>query len=165
MDVPTVGRMAGFFDPQGAFVSVMRYEPMEEGAPASDPDFVEGFATPGAFSWYHLSTPDQAAARAFYADVFGWEIRVDQMQDGPYDTIVVDGVGIGGIIPPASPGDRAHWTGFVTVADVDAALAAAVESGGTVVVPGWDIPGVGRIAEIADPTGATLWIATYASPA
>ncbi len=43
---------------------------------------------------------------------------------------------------------------------VDAALARAVESGGSCCVPAFDVPGVGRIARIDDPTGAGFYVMT-----
>lgn len=159
--VPGVGRMAGFADPQGAHFNLMEYESAPDGTGAPESSFADGFATPGAFSWYHVNARDVEASAAFYQDLLGWHIRRDTMPGGPYRTIVVAGEGIGGIIPVAAPEFSPHWTAFVTVADVDETLERAVKGGGSVVVPAMDVPGVGRIAELADPTGAMLWIAAY----
>ena len=49
---------------------------------------------------------------------------------------------------------------YVAVDDVDAAVGKVAEAGGQVVQPCFDVPGIGRIAMIADPTGAMLGIMT-----
>ena len=56
-------------------------------------------------------------------------------------------------------GTPASWTSYVTVADVDATAARALELGGTVTRDAFDIADVGRAALIEDPQGAVvaLW--------
>jgi predicted enzyme related to lactoylglutathione lyase len=49
----------------------------------------------------------------------------------------------------------AHWNVYFTVAELEASLKIVTEQGGKVLVPPVSI-GVGRIAVISDPTGATL---------
>lgn len=44
------------------------------------------------------------------------------------------------------------------VPDLDVALSATDAAGGAITVPAFDAPGVGRIARIADPTGAGLYL-------
>ncbi len=51
-----------------------------------------------------------------------------------------------------------HWSIYVLVPDADACVARAVEYGGSVSVPAFDAPGVGRIARIDDPTGAGVYV-------
>ena len=50
-------------------------------------------------------------------------------------------------------GVPAHWAVYFAVADTDAAVKTAIELGGSVVIPAEDTP-YGRIALVADPTGA-----------
>ena len=52
---------------------------------------------------------------------------------------------------------------YVQVPDVDAIVAKAQAAGGAVCVPAFDAPGVGRIAMIADPTGAACYVITLRS--
>ncbi len=59
-------------------------------------------------------------------------------------------------MPPA-------WGCYVTVDQVDATVARVTALGGKVVVPAMDIPGVGRMAVIADPQGATLSVMQYSA--
>jgi hypothetical protein len=65
-----------------------------------------------------------------------------------------DGHEVGGIMgsPDAA---RSFWNTTFEVADTDAAVAAAVELGGTVTVPPAEMP-YGRFATLEDPFGAEL---------
>jgi predicted enzyme related to lactoylglutathione lyase len=70
-----------------------------------------------------------------------------------YDGVYTAGLG------PMMPGMEAipsHWTSYVSVDDVDAIVAKAESLGATVVAPIMDIFESGRMAVIADPTGAQL---------
>jgi predicted enzyme related to lactoylglutathione lyase len=55
-------------------------------------------------------------------------------------------------------GARPCWLGYVAVGDVDDAIARATAAGASVLMPAWDQPGVGRLAMIADPQGAPLYL-------
>mgnify|MGYP002062992587 CR=1 FL=1 len=82
------------------------------------------------------------------------------MQDGSsYSSIVVGETPIGGFSP--MPEETGAWTIFVTVPDVDAAVTRAEASGGTVLAPAMDMPGVGRMATLADPQGARFAVIAY----
>lgn len=112
----------------------------------------------GKFVWYDLMTNDVAKAASFYEELVGWtwkEMEVEGM--GTYRMIHAAGTEHGGLVP-IRPEDNlpSHWIGYVTVDDVDAAAAKAVELGGKAPVPGTDIPGVGRFAVIVDPQGAAV---------
>jgi predicted enzyme related to lactoylglutathione lyase len=54
------------------------------------------------------------------------------------------------------------WSAYVRVESADAAAARAQLVGGKVVVPPFDIPGAGRIAVLADPTGAVFSVVSGA---
>ena len=56
-----------------------------------------------------------------------------------------------------------HWSIYIPVPDVDACLARAVELGGKVCVPAFNVPGVGRIARLNDPAGAGVYVITLGS--
>jgi len=77
---------------------------------------------------------------------------------GSYEMIIAPGgTMIGGYARPRAS-ERAQWLSFASVHDVDATVRAAVAAGGTIVVPPSDMNGVGRMARIADPQGAELWV-------
>ncbi|MEO9898583.1 MAG: VOC family protein [Paracoccaceae bacterium] len=116
----------------------------------------------GAPGWIGHAGPDQNAAKAFYEKVLGWNVQDIPMQDGSsYSSIVVGDTPIGGYSP--MPEKDGSWTIFVTVADVDVAVALTQEAGGTVLTPPMDMPGVGRMATLIDPQGARFAVITYES--
>lgn len=126
----------------------------------------------GDFVWYELITADADAAGEFYGKVIGWtSTRADQpgmdyrffsSGDGS-DT--ADGVGGYMAITPemVAGGARPSWVGYIGVDDVDATVTAVIGAGGTVLMPAWDLPNVGRMAMIADPTGAPFFVMRGAS--
>ena len=127
---------------------------------------------PGMPSWIDLSTPDQAGAKAFYSELFGWTytdnpISADD-QSQFYSMAQIGEETAGGIFTlsneMAEAGMPPCWQLYFTVAEVDASVARAVELGGSVLQEPFDVepaPGmaVGRVAVIQDPGGAVacLW--------
>ena len=110
---------------------------------------------PGTFSWVELVTGDADAAKAFYAEVFGWEYRDHPIDDGiVYSTALVDGKAAGALF--ASADQPPHWNCYVTVASVDEATRRAGELGASVTAEPFDVMDIGRMSVIADPTGAAL---------
>ena len=84
------------------------------------------------------------------------------MPDMTYTLFNVSGAGVAGAMA-LTPEHKAqgippNWTGYVCVDDCDAAAAKAKSLGGSVMREPFDIPGVGRIAIIADPHGAVIAI-------
>jgi len=116
----------------------------------------------GRFIWYELITTDTAGAKAFYDDVVGWTSQDMPMPDGLYTVLQADGNGVGGVmqIPPdaKAKGTPPNWTGYIAVDDTDAAAAKVKTLGGSIMRPPQDIPGIGRFAVVADPTGAVFAI-------
>lgn len=112
----------------------------------------------GSFCWYELMTPDPVAATAFYRKVVGWNEQAMGAPEAPYTVLLAGDRGIGGImpVPPHAEGMHPHWIGYVLVDDVDAAAANVAKAGGVVHRAAWDIPGVGRMAVVADPHGAAF---------
>lgn len=122
---------------------------------------------PGAFVWNELATSDVGAARDFYAQTLGWTFDEFELPDGRYwvaksgDAVVG---GLGGFDTAAVPGTTSSaWFAFVGVDDVDARVARAVAHGGTVIQAPHDVPSVGRVAVVRDPTGAVLGLMKGAS--
>ncbi len=117
----------------------------------------------GNFSWFELTTTDVAAAKAFYAALFGWETKDMPMPGMTYTVVSAGGDEVAGMMamPQQAAGVPPHWGIYVSVDDVDATVRRAGELGGKVVVPPQAVPGVGRFAVIADPQGATIAAITY----
>lgn len=113
----------------------------------------------GQFTWRELMTNDVGKAKSFYAELFNWSYESMQLPNGAYLVIKLGERSIGGIMTkPAGMSLANAWTSYVSVADVDATIAATREHGGLVYAPPQDIPGVGRFGMIADPSGAALQI-------
>lgn len=118
---------------------------------------------PGTFSWVDLATSDLEGATAFYSGLFGWETEGTATPDGgTYVMCRIDGADVAGMgsQPPeqTEQGVPPHWNNYVTVASADEATARAEELGGSVLVPPFDVMEAGRMAVIADPTGAPLCV-------
>lgn len=116
----------------------------------------------GTHIWYELMTSDPEAAGRFYADVIGWSVGgfggATISGEGDYRIFTApDGEGVGGMMK--APGNAPPgWFGYISVDDVDAATEAVTQAGGSVHVPPTDLPGVGRMALLADPQGAPFYV-------
>ena len=149
MEIPEVGRMAPIADPQGAVLSVYQ--------PAGDVPDVP--ASEGVFVWDELVANDVEAAKAFYSATLGWTTGEMQGAFGTYTLVKgASGADAGGILPRPEdmPQGPAFWLVYLGTADVDATVARATELGATVMAEPFDVPTVGRIAILTDPTGAAF---------
>jgi uncharacterized protein len=119
------------------------------------------------FIWYELLTSDPAAAAVYYGAVIGWTAADSGVPGMDYRILSMKGSGVGGLMPipaaAAKGGMKPSWLGYIGVANVDKSIASIVAAGGTVHMPPADIPAVGRIAMVADPQGASIYIMTPAS--
>jgi uncharacterized protein len=148
MDMPEVGRFALIQDPQGAVISAY--------AAAGDSPVGEG-----VFVWDELSSPDVDASKRFYTEVFGWTSDDQDMGGGVTYTIFSKGeTQVAGLMKQVAQtaGQPAEWHPYIGVEDVDATAEKGVGLGATLLVPGTDIPGMGRFAMLTDPNGAMFGI-------
>jgi len=111
----------------------------------------------GVTSWIDTEQPDPEAARAFYAELFGWTLT-GAGPAGSYAIATLDGEDVAAI-GAASAGSPARWNTYVAVDGADATAAAVRAGGGTVLAPPADIGRAGRAATCRDPFGAEfrLW--------
>jgi predicted enzyme related to lactoylglutathione lyase len=117
----------------------------------------------GAFCWNELATRDLDAAKRFYTELLGWQLKESDAAGMAYHEIVAPGgEHIGGLyqMGPEYGEAPAHWMAYVAVDDVDARAARVEGLGGKVCVPPTDIPNVGRFCVVTDPSGATLSLIT-----
>ncbi|MDR6287794.1 MULTISPECIES: VOC family protein [Inquilinus] len=124
----------------------------------------------GTFCWNELNTRDPAAARDFYAQTLGWSFETMPMAGGgEYLVASIGGRMVGGVFDlrglPGMDAVPPHWFAYIEVDDVDARVAAAQQAGATLMRDIFDVPGVGRIAIVRDPTGAVVGWMTSAAPA
>jgi predicted enzyme related to lactoylglutathione lyase len=118
----------------------------------------------GFFGWVDLVSTDVPAAKAFYSGLFGWETEDIPTPMGPaYTMCRLGGQLVAGIGPQppgmAEAGVPSMWNSYLMVEDVDATCAAVAAAGGAVVMPAMDVMTEGRMAMVADPSGAVvgLW--------
>ena len=114
----------------------------------------------GKIIWSELMTRDYEAAKAYFADVLGWTYKDMEGMGGRY-TIAHLGeepvAGIGDSVAMNLPDEiPSHWMTYIAVDDIDSAVERTEAAGGTVKNKPFDVPGVGKIAIVADPSGAVF---------
>jgi predicted enzyme related to lactoylglutathione lyase len=119
---------------------------------------------PGMFCWVDLATKDPAAAKKFYSEVFGWKTEDQPVPGGPpYTMAMLGSAPVAGMMELMAEQKNKkmppHWNAFVAVTNVDEVTKKATSLGATVHAPPMDVMDVGRMAVLADPSGATfsLW--------
>ena len=152
IDVGALGRMAILTDPSGARFGLWQAGTMIGAGLVNEP---------GGLVWEDLRSTDPDAARSFYGALFGYRYEPLEMAGPDYATFGLPSEpyvlgGAGGLmgLPDGTP---SHWLVYFSVADTDAATAAAEQAGGTVVAPAMDTP-FGRMACLADPDGAAFMV-------
>ncbi len=150
MEIPNVGTFAVLDDPTGAPIYLFEILPERR---ASSTGYDRG---PGHIIWNELITNDLTAATAFYRGIAGWEMVPMGPDPLSYTIAKVDGAPVAGLFQPAEPPAIAAWIMSVETEDIDATIARAVELGGKVVHAANTMPGIGRTAWIADPTGGVI---------
>ncbi|KNH16640.1 glyoxalase [Arthrobacter sp. ZBG10] len=152
LEVPDQGTMLFFQDSAGAATG------------AWQPGAMHGFdiaAEPGAPAWFELHAKDYQGALEFYTSVFGWHPAV--LSDTPEFRYATSGEGENahaGVMDASAylPADvPPHWQVYFAVDDADASVAAALTLGATL-LEGPQDSGFGRVAQLADPTGARFRI-------
>jgi predicted enzyme related to lactoylglutathione lyase len=149
MDIPEQGRMAWVADPTGAPVGLWQDKGFAGSQRANEH---------GTNIWNELVTSDLARATPFYDQVLGLQAEAMDMEGSPepYTVLNVDGRAVAGTSAPQGEGVPPHWNVNFNVDDADAAVARALELGGTAVVAPFDVPGIGRLAVLQDPQGAAF---------
>ncbi|MEW1812480.1 VOC family protein [Pseudarthrobacter phenanthrenivorans] len=153
MEVPDQGHMAMFGDAGGAAIGAWQFGGHT------------GFQIKGEHGtpyWHELHTRDYDASVAFYRDVFGWDTSImSDTEEFRYTTLGNGGNARAGImdaslyLPAEAP---ATWQVYFAVEDTDAAVESAASLGAHTIHPAEDTP-FGRMATLADPTGAVFKVA------
>ena len=113
----------------------------------------------GTFCWNELMTRDAKAATKFYTELVGWKAVESGMPGVDYTLLKAGDTEAGGLMqmPADVPNEvPSHWMTYIQVDDVDALVSKVTELGGQVIHGPQDIPNVGRIVIIQDPTGAAV---------
>jgi predicted enzyme related to lactoylglutathione lyase len=113
----------------------------------------------GTVAWTELLSTDPEAAKAFYEKTLGWTFERFPLGDAPYwvikagDTMVG---GLGGMASADHKSDETYWLTSLEVTDIDRRFAEALTLGATAITPPHDVPGIGRVATLRDPTGGVV---------
>jgi predicted enzyme related to lactoylglutathione lyase len=118
-------------------------------------------ATQSPFIWHELVTSEQKKSGEFFSQLLGWTRKeVDAGPFGIYTLFQKDGNDVAGMMSPTpdTPVNGSYWHSYIAVDDVDICAKQAVTLGGGVVVAPHDVPDVGRICIVSDPTGAIAYL-------
>jgi predicted enzyme related to lactoylglutathione lyase len=148
MEIPGSGRMSVALDPDGGAFGVWQALGMNGFGVANEP---------GSVTWTDARLTDVDAGKEFYSAVFGYTYQPVPGAPDDYGTVHAGGDPVGGMggMMGGPSGAPAHWLTYFAVADADAAVAAAQQGGGSVVMPLEDTP-FGRMGVLTDPFGATF---------
>lgn len=117
---------------------------------------------PGSFCWVDLSTTDAEASRSFYSRLLGWTAIDNPVGEGMvYSMMQKNGMNVCGLyeMGPDMEGVHPHWSSYISVPDVDAAVEKVAAAGGSLIMGPGDVFEAGRMAFASDPAGAAfgLW--------
>ncbi|MYS11165.1 VOC family protein [Streptomyces sp. SID6041] len=149
-DIMEAGRAGALTDPGGARFAIWQ--------PGTTRGLDRTSAT-NTLVWVELHTEDPEGTLAFYRTLFGWrsaEMDAPGMRYRVLSTAEGDqqDATFGGAAELHDMRRGPRWIVYFDVADADATVTAALAHGGSVLMPAADIPGVGRVAWLADPFGA-----------
>lgn len=112
----------------------------------------------GKIVWRDLSVPDAVQIRDFYSQVIGWRAESVEMEGYADFNMIAPGAEqpTAGICHARSANAAlpAQWLIYITVADLDQALAHCQALGGHILVDPKPVSDTQRYAVIQDPAGA-----------
>jgi predicted enzyme related to lactoylglutathione lyase len=150
--MPKRGEQAVFADPEGALFGVIK------SSSGDTPDFL---AEPGDWVWIELLSRDARKAGEFYRAVAGYDIIENDTSPRSDDFIFVS-KGYARAAALTLPKDKADvqpsWLLFVRVKSVRECVTAVPGLGGKVLLAPTGKLLDGKVAVIADPTGAELGV-------
>ena len=116
----------------------------------------------GVPCWVEPWQEDPDTAATFYAGVFGWDVEkgTPPSTDTRYYMCRLGGSDVAAIGSPRQAGMPPTWTTYVWVDDADAVAASAVKAGGSLLAEPFGSLDGGRMAIVADPSGAVFGVWT-----
>jgi predicted enzyme related to lactoylglutathione lyase len=150
--MPERGEQAVFADPEGAVFGVVK-------SSSGDPE--DFLAEPGDWIWVELLSRDARKAGEFYRAVAGYEIVENDASPRSGDYIFATG-GYARAATLTLPGDKQqvqpNWLLFVRVKSISECVRQTGQLGGKVLLaPSAQLLN-GKLAVIADPTGAAIGV-------
>jgi predicted enzyme related to lactoylglutathione lyase len=120
----------------------------------------------GKVIFLELVTPDLAAAKAFYAGLFGWAFRDVTVGTTEYAEGSLNGHPVAGLARrelPSAARRQPAWLAFLAVNDADATSKTALLGGAKLLAAPHTVAGRGREAVFADPQGAVFAVLASSS--
>lgn len=118
----------------------------------------------GEFCWTEIASTNLEACKSFYKNVFGLEMQkspntVEAFEYAEFN--LANQYPMGGMyqisaemfgehLPPP------HFLSYISVEDVDETTSQAFDLGARIIKPTMDVPNVGKMSIIEDPTGAMI---------
>jgi predicted enzyme related to lactoylglutathione lyase len=147
------GMQAVYRDPQGAVFSVLKPDkPISAKDPVKD----------GEFFWQDLFVKDPKAASEFYATLFGFEAHLEDIEGLSRVVLSSADYSQAGIDKLPEGVQRAGWLPYVLVDDVPGTISKAIANGGKSLVAPTGSLLSGKMAVIADPSGAVIGLIDWA---
>ena len=147
------GRVALLADPEGTPFGVIR---------AVDGDPADREAAPGEFLWRELWAGEGARMAAFYRELGNYTLRrVSASGDRDEWLLAAGETPRAGVIEKVDASVRPTWLPYLRVADLAATLRAVESAGGRVLAAPSPQRRAGRVAIVADVTGAPLGLALW----
>jgi predicted enzyme related to lactoylglutathione lyase len=152
-DVPALGKLAVFKDAEGAVFGTIRLN-------AGDPE--DYLAEAGEWIWLQLLSRDSRKAADFYAKLAKYELIDNPLSDREDSYLLASNgyarAALGGVAATHTKNQQPTWLPFVRVENIAESIRKAEKLGGKVIVFRRDDLLDGRVAVLADPTGAAIGI-------
>ncbi len=147
---PKRGEQAVFEDPEGAVFGVVK-------SSSGDPE--DFLAEPGDWIWIQLLSREARDSADFYRTVAGFEVVENTSTNRLSDYVLVsEGYARATVrtIPDGNPQVQPTWLPFVRVQNVNESVSRAKELGGKALIEPAAHLIKGKVAVVADPTGAAI---------
>lgn len=150
-DIPP-GRFAVVAAPSGASFSLF-HEADPEGSTNHED-------APGEIHWNELHSTDLDRDLKWLQEAFDLTANRMEMPDGPYYVLKQGEAMTGGAMAATNPQAPSMWLSWVHVEDVEETRNKVLKEGGSAHTEVMEVPQVGRMAVVADPTGGVFGIIT-----
>lgn len=149
-DIPP-GRFSVVAAPSGAAFTLFK---------ESGPDAQNAPNEVGGIHWTELHSTDIEPDLKWLTKTFGYTLEEMPMPTGPYFLLKDGDETAGGAMASVNPEAPSMWLTWVHVENVDETLTRVKSNGGKTHGDTMDVPGIGRMAICADPTGGVFGVIT-----
>lgn len=149
MEIPP-GRFSVVATPSGAALTF--FHEADEAASTHHPGGI------GGVEWTELHSTDLDKDLAWLTSTLGFELGEMPMPSGTYYLLKTGDKMRGGAMTAMAPGAPSMWLTWFAVASADDAVERVKTQGGNVLSEPMDMPGVGRMAVVTDPSGGVFGV-------